>query len=173
MAQAVNLCNGQRKYAQQGWFEVDVRKEDVTAPDVFALLQDHLKSMTMHSPPESIHALNADRLRQPDVTFWSARGNGILLGCGALKELNSRHGEIKSMKTSPHHVRKGVANRILRHMLEEARRRGYQRISLETGSMEAFLPASRLYEKAGFQYCDPFAHYKEDPNSLFMTLNIS
>ncbi len=84
MAQAVNLCYGQRKYAQQGWFEVDVRKEDVTAPDVIALLQDHLKSMTMHSPPESIHALNADRLRQPDVTFWSARGNGILLGCGAI-----------------------------------------------------------------------------------------
>ncbi|CUB24576.1 putative N-acetyltransferase YsnE [Bacillus amyloliquefaciens] len=162
-----------KKHAQQGWFEVDVRKEDVTAPDVIALLQDHLKSMTMHSPPESIHALNADWLRQPDVTFWSARENGILLGCGALKELNSRHGEIKSMKTSPHHVRKGAANRILRHMLEEAMRRGYQRISLETGSMEAFLPARRLYEKAGFQYCDPFAHYKENPNSLFMTLNIS
>ncbi|MEQ5999139.1 GNAT family N-acetyltransferase [Bacillus amyloliquefaciens] len=152
---------------------MDVRKEDVTAPDVIALLQDHLKSMTMLSPTESIHALNADRLRQPDVTFWSARENGILLGCGALKELNSRHGEIKSMKTSPHHIRKGAAaNRILRHMLEEARRRGYQRISLETGSMEAFLPARRLYEKAGFQYCNPFAHYKEDPNSLFMTLNI-
>ncbi|AVM06924.1 GNAT family N-acetyltransferase [Bacillus velezensis] len=148
---------------------MDVRKEDVTAPDVIALLQDHLKSMTMHSPPESIHALNADRLRQPDVTFWSVRENGVLLGCGALKELNSLHGEIKSMKTSPHHVRKGAANRILRHMLEEA----YQRISVETGSMEAFLPARRLYEKAGFQYCDPFAHYKEDPNSLFMTLNIS
>ncbi len=85
MAQAVNLCYGQRKYAQQGWFEVDVRKEDVTAPDVFALLQDHLKSMTMHSPPESIHALNADRSRQPDVTFWSARENGILLGQRCLK----------------------------------------------------------------------------------------
>ncbi|KAF6602666.1 MULTISPECIES: GNAT family N-acetyltransferase [unclassified Bacillus (in: firmicutes)] len=156
----------------KGGFEVDVTKDDVTAPDVIALLQEHLKSMTMHSPPESIHALNADRLRQPDVTFWSAREDGVLLGCGALKELNSRHGEIKSMKTSPHHVRKGAANRILRHMLEEARRRGYERISLETGSMEAFLPARRLYEKAGFQYCDPFAHYKEDPNSLFMTLNI-
>ncbi|COD25425.1 Uncharacterized N-acetyltransferase YsnE [Streptococcus pneumoniae] len=76
------------------------------------------------------------------------------------------------MKTAPHHVRKGAANRILRHMLEEARRRGYQRISLETGSMEAFLPARRLYEKAGFQYCDPFAHYKEDPNSLFMLKKI-
>ncbi|MEE4533737.1 GNAT family N-acetyltransferase [Bacillus velezensis] len=137
----------------EGGFEVDITKDDVTAPDVIALLQEHLKSMTMHSPPESIHALNADRR-------------------GALKELNSRHGEIKSMKTAPHHVRKGAANRILRHMLEEARRRGYQRISLETGSMQAFLPARRLYEKAGFQYCDPFAHYKEDPNSLFMTLNI-
>ncbi|QVL93799.1 GNAT family N-acetyltransferase [Bacillus velezensis] len=156
----------------EGGFEVDITKDDVTAPDVIALLQEHLKSMTMHSPPESIHPLNTDRLRQPDVTFWSARENGVLLGCGALKELNSRHGEIKSMKTAPHHVRKGAANRILRHMLEEARRRGYQRISLETGSMEAFLPARRLYEKAGFQYCDPFAHYKEDPNSLFMTLNI-
>lgn len=152
--------------------EVHVRKEDVTAPDVIALLLAHLKSMALHSPPESIHALNADRLRQPDVTFWSAREDGVLLGCGALKELNSRHGEVKSMKTSPQHVRKGAAKRILHHIIEEAKRRGYQRISLETGSMDAFLPARRLYEKTGFQYCGPFADYNEDPNSLFMTLNM-
>ncbi|WP_424160686.1 GNAT family N-acetyltransferase [Bacillus amyloliquefaciens] len=149
-----------------------INKEDVTAPDVIALLQDHLKSMTLYSPPESIHALNTDRLRQPDVTFWSAREDGVLLGCGALKELNSRHGELKSMKTSPQHVRKGVAKRILHHIIEEAKRRGYQRLSLETGSMEAFLPARLLYEKAGFQYCEPFGDYNEDPNSLFMTLNM-
>lgn len=150
-----------------------IKKDDVTASEVIALLQDHLQSMTLHSPPESIHALDTDRLRQPDITFWSAWDGEDLLGCGALKELDSRHGEIKSMKTSPQHIRKGVAKQLLLHIIEVAKRRGYQRISLETGSMDAFHPARRLYEKAGFQYCEPFADYKEDPNSLFMTLEMS
>ncbi|MBY8911832.1 GNAT family N-acetyltransferase [Bacillus sp. YC2] len=152
---------------------MNIKKDDVTGSDVIALLQNHLQSMALHSPRESIHALDADRLRQPDITFWSAWDGDDLLGCGALKELDSRHGEVKSMKTSPQHVRKGVAKQLLYHIIEEARQRGYQRISLETGSMAAFHPARSLYEKAGFHYCEPFANYKKDPNSVFMTLEIA
>ncbi|KXZ22856.1 GCN5 family acetyltransferase [Bacillus nakamurai] len=151
---------------------MNIKKDDVTGPEVIALLHDHLQSLTLHSPPESIHALDAERLRQTDVTFWSAWDGDGLLGCAALKELDSLHGEIKSMKTSPQHVRKGVAKQLLHHLIEEARQCGYQRISLETGSMAAFHPARSLYEKAGFYYCDLFADYKEDPNSLFMRLDI-
>ena len=125
--------------------------------------------MTLHSPPESIHALDLDGLRRPEVTFWSVWQNAELMGCGAIKELDSRHGEIKSMRTVSSHLRKGVAATLIRHMLDEARRRSYRRLSLETGSMEAFAPARTLYAKFGFTPCAPFADYVEDPYSVFMT----
>jgi putative acetyltransferase len=125
--------------------------------------------MALLSPPESTHALNLDRLKKPEITFWSAWEQAELVGCGALKELDGQHGEIKSMRTSSSHLRKGVAKRILKHIIEEAMRRGYQRLSLETGSMDAFEPARRLYASFGFQYCKPFSDYIEDPNSVFMT----
>ncbi|MDF2645840.1 MAG: acetyltransferase, partial [Paenibacillus sp.] len=101
--------------------------------------------------------------------FWSGWEQDELVGCGAIKELDSQHGEIKSMRTSSSHLRKGVARRILEHIIEEAKRRGYQRLSLETGSMDAFEPARRLYASFGFQNCEPFSDYIEDPNSVFMT----
>lgn len=125
--------------------------------------------MALHSPPESIHALNLEGLKKPEITFWSAWEQDELLGCGALKELDRQHGEIKSMRTASAHLRKGVARQVLAHIIEEAKRRGYTRVSLETGSMEAFEPARRLYAGFGFQYCGPFADYTEDPNSVFMT----
>jgi len=125
--------------------------------------------MALHSPPESVHALDIEGLRKPDITFWSVWEGGELLGCGALKELDSQHAEIKSMRTSSSHLRRGVAKYLLNYMLEEARRRGYSRVSLETGSMEAFEPARQLYANFGFTYCEPFADYVEDPYSVFMT----
>src|SRR5205814_8377599 len=111
-------------------------------------------------------------LRRPEITFWTVWESGELLGCGALKELDATHGEIKSMRTAAAHLRKGVARSMLAHILAEARRRGYRRLSLETGSAEAFLPARRLYETFGFDYCGPFDSYVEDPFSVFMTLEL-
>lgn len=124
------------------------------------------------SPPESVHALDLERLRRPEITFWSAWEGPLLLGCGALKELDRRHGEVKSMRTPNAHRRQGVGRAILAHIIEVARSRRYERLSLETGSMEAFRPAQKLYESAGFTYCGPFGDYIEDPNSAFMTLRL-
>ena len=146
-----------------------IKIDDLRGPEIHELLQEHLRSMALHSPPQSVHALDIEALREPGITFWTVWERGELLGCGALKELDSRHAEIKSMRTSSSHLRKGVARRLLSHILEEARRRGYGRLSLETGSMEAFEPARRLYADFGFTYCEPFADYVEDPYSVFMT----
>ncbi|GGH78546.1 putative acetyltransferase [Pullulanibacillus pueri] len=146
-----------------------IKVDDLSGPEVAALLSEHLQSMALHSPPESIHALDLEALRRPEITFWSVWEGEELVGCGALKELDSQHGEIKSMRTSSTHLRKGVANRLLLHIIEEAKRRGYKRLSLETGSMAAFEPARRLYTTLGFRYCAPFSDYTEDPNSMFMT----
>jgi len=151
---------------------MEIEVDDLTSPDIIQLLGEHLASATLHSPPESIHALDLDGLRQPNITFWSARQGSELLGCCALKELDSRHGEIKSMRTASGHLRKGVAARLLEHLLGEAARRGYQQLSLETGSMEAFAPARRLYSRFGFRACGPFADYVEDPYSVFMTTQV-
>lgn len=146
-----------------------IRLDDLTGSDIIQLLREHLQGVAQHSPPESIHALDLDGLRRPEITFWSVWQDGELMGCGALKELDRRHGEIKSMRTSAAHLRKGVAARLMQHILEEAERRGYERVSLETGSMEGFAPARRLYARFGFVTCGPFADYAEDPNSTFMT----
>jgi putative acetyltransferase len=150
-------------------FSMEIKIDDLKGPEIAALLEEHLQSMFLHSPPESVHALDIEALRQPEITFWTVWESGELLGCGALKELDSQHAEIKSMRTSSPHLRKGVAKRLLIHILEEAQRRGYSRLSLETGSMEVFEPARQLYAKSGFTYCEPFADYIEDPNSVFMT----
>src|SRR5688572_19390480 len=144
-------------------------KDDLNGAEITGLLREHLANMAENSPPESIHALNLEQLRQPDITFWSAWDNNELLGCGALKELDPQHCEIKSMRTAMHHRRKGVAAAILQHILTEAKRRNYRRVSLETGSVAAFLPAHNLYKRYGFRECGPFADYIEDPYSIFMT----
>jgi len=151
---------------------MDIRLDDLNGPEINKLLQEHLYSMTLHSPPESMHALDVEKLRNPDITFWTVWQDSELIGCGALKELDAAHGEIKSMRTASAHLRKGVATALLTHILEEARKRSYRRLSLETGSMEAFRPARSLYARFGFKPCIPFADYVEDPNSVFMTIEL-
>ena len=148
---------------------MEIKLDDLTGMEVAELINSHLISMTEHSPPESIHALNLESLKKPEITFWGIWEEEELVGCGALKELDVNHGEIKSMKTSPNHLRRGVAKRMLEHIINIAKERNYKKLSLETGSMDAFKPAQKLYESFGFQYCQPFADYKEDPNSVFMT----
>jgi putative acetyltransferase len=151
---------------------MDIRVDDLNGPEIIQLLQEHLHSMTLHSPPESIHALDIEKLRKPDITFWTVWQDSKLMGCGALKELDAAHGEIKSMRTASAHLRKGVATAMLNHILGEARKRSYRRLSLETGSMEAFAPARSLYARFGFKPCSPFADYVEDPYSVFMTIEL-
>jgi putative acetyltransferase len=148
---------------------MDIRIDDLRGPEIARLLQEHLQNMALHSPPESIHALDLEALRHPGITFWSVWQDFELIGCGALKQLDERHGEIKSMRTATAHRKKGVAARLMMHILEEAGRRSYQRLSLETGSMAAFAPARNLYSRFGFVACGPFADYLEDPHSVFMT----
>jgi putative acetyltransferase len=154
---------------EESMVPIRIELDDLSGPQIANLLQDHLNHLAAISPPESMHALNLDELRQPNITFWSAWEGEELIGCGALKELDPQHGEIKSMRTAPAHLRKGVASRLLEHILNEAMRRNYRRLSLETGSMKEFDPAQRLYSKFGFRNCGPFANYVEDPNSIFMT----
>lgn len=146
-----------------------IRVDDLSGPEIRALLEEHLRNMHEISPPESVHALDLRGLCQSEITFWTVWFGGELLGCGALKELNPTHGEIKSMRTVSKHRRQGIGRAMLSHILEEARSRSYSRLSLETGSMEEFAPARRLYESFGFSYCNPFGDYRSDPNSVFMT----
>jgi len=147
-------------------------EDDLSGVQVAELLAEHLAGMGENSPPQSIHALDLAALRAPEITFWTAWEGSELLGCGALKELEPRHGEIKSMRTAKAYLQRGVASAILRHLIDEANRRAYTRISLETGSGDAFEPAHALYEKFGFRYCGPFGPYTDDPFSRFMTLEL-
>jgi len=151
---------------------MNIEIDDLSRPQIHALLNEHLQSMYALSPPESVHALDLNKLRQPGITFWTAWEEDQLLGCGAVKELDARHGEIKSMRTPQALRRKGAGRAILAHIIDVARSRGYERLSLETGTMDAFHPAHRLYEAFGFTYCGPFGDYTEDPNSVFMTLRL-
>ena len=147
-----------------------IELDDLSRPAIQELLREHLRSMHALSPPESVHALDIDKLRRPEITFWSAWDDAVLLGCGALLELDRQHGEVKSMRTPEARRRTGAGRALLMHIVEVARARGYGRLSLETGSMAAFMPAHRLYESAGFTRTGPFGAYAEDPNSIFMTL---
>jgi putative acetyltransferase len=149
-----------------------IRIDDLSGPEIAAFLEEHLQDMRAVSPPESKHALDLEGLRHPGITFWTVWEGQTLAACGAIKELGAGHGEIKSMRTAAAFKGKGVASLLLRHILEAARQRGYRRLSLETGSMGFFEPARRLYSKFGFACCAPFAGYKEDPNSVFMTLRL-
>ena len=146
-----------------------IRLDDLAGPEIRELLEEHLRNMHEISPPESVHALDLEKLRKPEITFWTAWSGTELLGCGALKELDRDHGEIKSMRTASAHRRQGVAHAMLKHIVEEAQRRSYHRLSLETGSQEDFEPAQKLYQRFGFTFCPPFGDYKVDPNSVFMT----
>jgi len=148
---------------------MQIRIDYLAGAEIRALLAEHLDNMRELSPRESVHALDLPALVKPEITFWTVWADLELLGCGALKELTSTHGEVKSMRTASAHRRKGVGRAMLEHIIAEARRRSYARLSLETGSMPAFEPARTLYEGFGFTYCSPFADYAVDPNSVFMT----
>ncbi len=146
-----------------------IREDDLRGPEIAKLLGEHLEDMAKHSPPESIHALDLEKLRAPEITFWTVWDGPALSGCGALKQLDSRHGEIKSMRTAQEHRGKGIATFLLKHIMNVARKRSYQRLSLETGSMEAFAASRALYSRAGFEICPPFGAYRVDPYSVYMS----
>ena len=148
---------------------MQIRVDDLAGREIRALLAEHLRDMHQLSPPESVHALDLAALLKPEITFWTVWSQDELLGCGALKELTPAHGEVKSMRTASAHRRKGVARAMLQHIIAEALKRSYARLSLETGSMPAFEPARSLYESFGFTYCSPFGDYTDDPNSVFLT----
>jgi len=147
-----------------------IERDDLTHPDMVALIELHLRSAFENSPPGSVFALDLSGLRDPAVTLWSAWDGDDLLGMGALKQLDAGHGELKSMRTAPAHLRKGVAATMLDHLIAEGRRRGYARLSLETGSNAPFAPARAMYERAGFVPCGPFADYSDESFSRYYTL---
>ena len=149
-----------------------IRFDDLRGPEIAALLEAHLDAMRAISPPGSVHALNLDALRASEVRFWTAWEGPQLLGCGALKELDAKHGEVKSMRTPAALRRRGAGQALLMRIIDTARARGYERLSLETGSAEAFQPAQRLYQRFGFAGCGPFGAYAADPHSVFMTLRL-
>jgi putative acetyltransferase len=150
-----------------------IEVDDLSRPEVHELLSEHLANMYELSPPEQVFALDLSKLKSPDITFWTVWENDQLLGCGALKELSAEHGEIKSMRTPAKLRGRGAGKAVLTRIIETARQRGYQLLSLETGTHPAFQPAQQLYRSAGFQESGPFASYKEDPHSLFMELRLS
>ncbi len=149
-----------------------ITPDDLTRPEIRALLEVHFAGMLANSPPGSCHFLDFDGLNAPDVTFWSIWEDDSLMGCGALKRLDPLHGEIKSMRTHADHLRKGVGAAMLRHIIDEAKARGIKRLSLETGSGDAFDAAHALYLRFGFEYCPPFGAYTDDTFSRFMTREI-
>jgi putative acetyltransferase len=151
---------------------MEIRVDDLSGEAIRSLLAEHLRNMHQLSPPESVHALDLNGLRQPDITFWTVWTAGELVGCGALRELAPDHGEVKSMRTAPAHRRQGIARAMLEHIITEARRRAYGRLSLETGSASAFEPARKLYQSFGFTFCGPFGDYRDDPNSVFLMRNL-
>jgi len=151
---------------------MEIRLDDLSGPEIAAFLGEHLDDMKSVSPPESLHAFTLEGLREPTVTVWTAWNGAELIGCGAIHELDAMHAEMKSMRTSVEWRGQGVAAKLLAYMLNEARRRGYRRVSLETGSMAFFEPARRFYLKHGFVYCESFAPYGKDPNSVFMTMEL-
>ena len=147
--------------------KLQVEIDDLSSSEIAQFLEDHITEMKSVSPPESKHALDLESLKARDITFWSVHRDGKLVGCGALKELNPEEGEIKSMRSSPESRGAGVGKFILSYIVDEAKKRGYCKVSLETGSMPFFLPARSLYEKFGFRQCEPFGNYMFDPNSVF------
>jgi putative acetyltransferase len=148
-------------------------EDALSGPEIRALLEAHFAGMLAHSPAGSCHFLDFDGLKSDGVTFWSIWEGEALTGCGALKQHNDDLGEIKSMRTHVDHVRKGVAAKMLEHIIHVARDRDLHVLKLETGSGSTFEPAIALYRHYGFSDCPPFADYTYDPFSRFMTLSLT
>ena len=148
---------------------MEIKIDDLRGYEIKEFLEDHINDMKSVSLPESKHALDLEGLKKPEITFWSIWENSIFIGCGALKELDKKHGEIKSMRTSISYRGKGIASKLLQHIISEAKIRNYNRLSLETGSMPFFKPARSLYKKHNFKICSPFSFYKQGKNSVFLS----
>jgi len=157
------------RFKRKGANRTNIVVDDLSGPQIAAFLEEHIQEMRSITPLESKHALDLDGLRRPEITFWSVMDADTLVGCGAIKRLDAGHAEVKSMRTSSARKRSGIASLLLEHIVTEARRMGFTRLSLETGSAEFFLPARKLYEKFGFDYCEPFADYRPGPHNVFMT----
>jgi len=149
--------------------QIEIHVDDLDGDATRALITAHLAGMHDSSPPESVHALDADGLRHPAITFWSAWIDGELAGIGALRRIDAERGELKSMRVDDRFLGLGVGRAILRRIVTDARARGMTSLWLETGTTEDFVPALRLYASEGFVPCGPFEGYAEDPFSVFMT----
>src|SRR4051812_15515492 len=149
-----------------------VQPDDPLRDDVRRLLDTHLRFAYTQSPPEDVYALDAEALVADDITFFSIREDGHLRAVGALRELDRMHVELKSMHTAAAARGRGLGTTMLEHLLRVARERGYHRVSLETGTTDAFDPARRLYESVGFAKCEPFGDYRASPYSVCMTLSL-
>jgi putative acetyltransferase len=149
--------------------KIDVRLDDLSSEESQSIVREHMAGMLANTPIESVHALPLEKLRKPSISFWTAWSGKELCGCGALQMLDSEHGEIKSMRTRANFLRQGVGQAILTHIIKEANTRGMNRLSLETGSSDAFAAARAMYLRNGFEICGPFSDYKLDPLSVFMT----
>jgi putative acetyltransferase len=153
-----------------------IRLDDLSDPRIAQFLEEHLQDMRATSPPESVHALDLSKLRDPSVHFWSAwlgeagATDSTLVGTVAIKRLDAQHAELKSMRTSAVFRGKGIAKQVLLYVLDRARGLGFQRLSLETGTQPFFAPAHRLYLAHGFEPCGPFGNYTLDPHSRFLTM---
>jgi len=149
--------------------KIVIRIDDLSSDESQSIVGEHMAGMLSNTPLESVHALPLDKLRQPNITFWTAWVGTELCGCGALQMLDHQHGEVKSMRTRGKFLRQGVGQAVLSHIVTEASARGLKRLSLETGSTESFAAARSMYLKNGFEICGPFADYQLDPHSVFMT----
>jgi putative acetyltransferase len=147
---------------------IDVRQDDLSSAEVQALIAEHLSGMHSNSPPGHVNALAIESLRAPSVTFWTAWADGILCGCGALKELDAYTGEVKSMRTRSAFLRRGVGQAVLDEIVGTAHRRGYSRLFLETGTGQPFEPAHALYQRNGFDWSGPFGEYVSSDFNVFM-----
>ena len=150
-----------------------IKIDELVSEEIISFLEEHIEDMKSVSPPESKHALDLQGLKLPEITFWSCYDNNQLVGCAALKELDELTGEIKSMRVSRASRGRGVGSKLLEYIFEISKTRGYNSLKLETGSMDFFTPARKLYQKHGFKICEPFANYKKDSNSVFMEINLS
>lgn len=151
---------------------MEIKLDDLSDPKISCFLEEHINEMKSVSPPESKHALDIEGLKASSVTFWSVWDDTEIVGCGALKEWDVLHAEVKSMRVASAARGQGIASQLLAYIINQARLRGYQRVSLETGAMPFFEPARKLYEKFGFEYCTPFGDYINDPNSVFMSCKL-
>ena len=151
---------------------IEIEPDDLSDGKIIALLDSHRQEMFKHSPPESVHALDASTMQHPNLSFYSATIRGQFAACGALKRHDASLAEIKSMKTCNEYLRQGIAHAMLSHLIERAKERGHARLCLETGTMDAFIPSRKLYARSGFLVCEPFADYIQDPHSVCMALNL-